>query len=87
MAEDKTDTHRRYIFLEGLKMTYRPPEQSLESPCSKIIEGVDEFINAARERIDNNDEWQSWHINELTRISMSLLEMRTTLAKLKAENW
>lgn len=48
-------------------MSYRPPEQELEGPCKKIIQGIDEFNAAANARADDG-EWVQDHLDKLAEI-------------------
>ena len=67
-------------------MSYRPTDQSIQEPCDKIIEGIDEFICNATNREDSGD-WKDEHIDEIVDVSTELLKLRLKLKRLSRDNW
>ena len=67
-------------------MSIRPDEQNLEDPIDKIIEGMDEFMNATKERIRSGD-WKESHIKEIMEISTTLWCLQEKLLRIKEETW
>ena len=67
-------------------MSYRPDSQSLEGPCLKIIEGIDEFSEAATERIKSGD-WKAEHETELVELQQRMTKLRLDLYRLERETW
>ena len=66
-------------------MSYTPTEQELCPSILKIIEGIDEFNDAVRERTGVPAAWQRDHLNEITNLSCELVRLRTRLAVLSGE--
>lgn len=67
-------------------MSYRNPDQALEGPCKKIIEGIDDFNKAANARVDSGD-WTDEHLGELADIQERLVSLRLDIANLLRRNW
>lgn len=67
-------------------MSYRDDKQSLEPSLTKILEGVNEFDGAVRERVESC-EWKGSHIAELNQIRTKLLILQIDMERIKSENW
>lgn len=67
-------------------MSYRPDEQSIETPCRKIIQGINEFSAATSERI-KSDEWKADHIKELNALRVRLMNLLGELETLAESTW
>lgn len=70
-------------------MSYRPDDtedQALKPSIDKILEGIEEFNEAATKRIKSND-WLDSHRSELNIIRKQLMDIELKLAKLKKETW
>lgn len=68
-------------------MSYRPQEQSIEDPLRKIMEGIDEFSKAVRERINDRGEWDRDHIKEINDVRIKLYQIYPELVDLADNNW
>jgi hypothetical protein len=68
-------------------MSYRPQEQSIEDPLRKIMEGIDEFSKAVRERINDRGEWDRDHIKEINDVRVKLYQIYPELSDLADNNW
>ena len=64
-------------------MSYTPDSQYLEPSLTKIIEGIDEYAEACKERVDNASEWKEDHLIEISHLSVELQVLRTRLVFLK----
>lgn len=62
-------------------MSYTPKNQDIETPIEKIKKGIEEFVEAADERIKSGD-WDDNHNDKL----ISLIKEVTDL-KYKLYNW
>lgn len=67
-------------------MSYRPDSQSIETPCRKIIEGIEEFETALMERV-RSGEWKQSHITDLQSLALELARVKYTLANVAQETW
>jgi hypothetical protein len=67
-------------------VSYRPPEQELEGPCTKIIEGIGDFIRASSARQGSRD-WNEEHLDELAQLSADLIHIELRLQKIKRDTW
>ena len=67
-------------------MSYRPDNQSIETPARKIIEGIEEFESAVQERI-RSGEWQQTHLADLCDMSIDLSRVKLALAMLAEHTW
>lgn len=68
-------------------MSYRPQEQSIEDPLRKIMEGIDEFSKAVKERIDDRGEFNRDHIKEINDVRVKLYQIYPELSDLADNNW
>jgi uncharacterized protein Yka (UPF0111/DUF47 family) len=69
-------------------MSYRPPEEELEGPIDKIIDGMDDFFRAANCRENNTvDKWSDDHLKELSKIVVKMIKLCRKLKKLNNETW
>jgi hypothetical protein len=66
-------------------MSYTPREQLLAPSIEKICDGVDEFSDAAAERMNDHGEWRSSHIVELGEILGQLQAVRARLCVLASQ--
>ena len=67
-------------------MTYRPPNQALEEPIEKILEGVKEFDSAVDERIENGD-FIVEHLEEIDDLRHDLNKLKIRLSKIRKDTW
>lgn len=67
-------------------MTYRPDNQALEEPIYMILEGMEKFNSATKERVKSG-EWNSDHIDKLNRIRKNFIDLQVQLEILKEETW
>ncbi len=67
-------------------MSYRPENQSIETPCNKIIEGIEEYQTAVWERV-RAEQWTREHLEELHQTLIELITIKFKLAKLAQETW
>lgn len=67
-------------------MSYRPDNQSINRPATKIVEGIEEMESAVMERIRARD-WQASHITDLKAMMLELNRIKYSLATLAEETW
>ena len=67
-------------------MGYRPEEQSIEDPLTKISEGMREFEGAIDVRIECA-EWKDEHIEELLELSAEFRKLKAHMVRLIRDNW
>ena len=67
-------------------MSYRPDSQSVETPCRKIIEGIEEFESAVQERVRSR-EWKDTHLAELCDMVVEMSRLKMQLALLAEGTW
>lgn len=67
-------------------MSYRAPEQALEEPIDKILNGIAEYDAAVDKRIESG-EWKKDHCDEIADISLALRRIAMRLRKVKAHTW
>jgi hypothetical protein len=67
-------------------MSYRPDDQSIEGPAREIIEGIERFEAALKERAISN-EWKNGHIAELVHVAKELAPIKFSLMQLAEETW
>lgn len=63
-------------------MSYTPTNQNIESPLSKILEGMEEFHSATNERMKDSREWTSDHLIEIIELDTTLQQLRLRIANL-----
>jgi hypothetical protein len=66
-----------------MRMSYTPDDQLLSESLEKTIEGINDFISAANNRIDNAKEWKQVHIVEIADLSARLQVLKAELVFLK----
>lgn len=66
-------------------MSYTPDDQLLTPSLTKIISGIEDFITASTNRLNDSCEWQANHLNELTELSIKLLRLKTELILLRKD--
>ena len=60
-------------------MSYTPENQLLEPSVTMIIDGINNFDDAARQRVLHPEEWSVNHINELAVLQGDLAKLRARL--------
>ena len=68
-------------------MSYRDEKYELTSHIDKILEGIDGFRNAARERVLSFGDFEASHLDELNEIRKGLDDLQLVLTELKIETW
>ena len=63
-------------------MGYTPPEQNIRDPAWEILNGIEKFNKAARERILAKSEWNREHREELAAMRGQLNAIEVDLRDL-----
>jgi hypothetical protein len=63
-------------------MSYTSTDQLLAPAIEKIIEGINEFDDAARQRVLNPETWKHDHLVELVDLQIALAHLRLRLSTL-----
>ena len=61
-------------------MSYTSDDQLLAPSIDKILEGIDEFIEASNNRIEDAGEWKREHLQELADLGPKLQTVRSILS-------
>lgn len=67
-------------------MSYKDPNQSIETPLRKIFDGIKEFDKAVDKRIESN-EWKEEHLDEIDELRNNLNQYKRILIELIEGNW
>lgn len=62
-------------------MSHRTPEEDLDPPVKKILDGIKEFHQAANAIIES-DKYTSQYIRKVNEMQKTLLDLRITLKRL-----
>ncbi len=67
-------------------MSYRPDNQALDPISTKLIEDIETFDAAVKERIKCG-EWKDEHIAEILDVSEKLNRLMQRLVKIAGNTW
>ncbi len=67
-------------------MSVRKHEEALEPHLDKILEGIDGFSDAVRERIKSGG-WLTSHIGDISALRTQLQALVPRLEEVRQENW
>jgi hypothetical protein len=60
-------------------MSYTPGDQLLNPSAERIVLAINDFDDAARQRVLHPEEWRADHLHELAQLQADLAKLRARL--------
>lgn len=64
-------------------MSYTPDMEKLWEPTAALYEAIDSFLKPVKARIDNPQDWDDKHIDELHSLRKELLDIQFKIREYK----